>query len=60
MNPQELIAHFGTQAAAARALGLTWAAIYLWQKRGSIPYLRQLQIEQVTAGALKAAHPETA
>lgn len=60
MTTTELIAHYGSQARAARALGVSWAALYLWRKKGAIPYLRQLQVQQVTGGVLKADEPEAA
>jgi hypothetical protein len=57
MTTDQLIAHYGTQAKAAKALGLTWAAVYVWRRRDAIPYLRQLQIQEITGGALKADAP---
>lgn len=54
MNYEQVISHFGSQAAVAKALGITQPSISDWNRSGSIPQLRQLQIEQVTDGALKA------
>lgn len=42
----------GTQALLAEKLGMTQASVSLWGVRP--PPLRQLQIEQMTGGALKA------
>ena len=53
MTYADLIAHFGSQAAAARALELSQPSVYGW-KDSSIPYDRQCQIEITTDGALKA------
>jgi hypothetical protein len=59
MTLDQLIAHYGTQAKAAKALGVTWAALHVWRRRGAIPYLRQLQIQEVTGGELKPDLPTT-
>ena len=53
MTYEQLIEHFGSQAAAAKALGVTRAAVLFWRNTG-IPKTRQFQIEVVTKGALKA------
>ena len=57
MTYVDLIDHFGSQAAAARALELSQPSIYGWKEKG-IPFLRQLDIERRTGGALKAEKPE--
>lgn len=54
MNLEHLIAHYGTQAEAARKLGLTQPSISNWKARGSIPHLQQLRIQHITRGKLKA------
>ena len=59
MTYDQLVSHYGTHAKAARALGLTWGALYFWRKTG-IPALRQLWIERETGGALKADTPKAA
>ena len=41
----------GTQAKLAEALGMKQASVSLWD---SVPPLRQLQIEALTGGALRA------
>ncbi len=53
MTYDDVIEHFGTQAKAADALGLTQSSISDW-KRVGITNLRQLHIEAVTKGRLKA------
>ena len=47
----------GTQTKLAERLGIKQSSISLWGERP--PYLRQVQIELLSAGALKA-HPEDA
>lgn len=54
MKFDQLIAHFGSQVAAADALGVTQPTLSNWKKRGRIPYLQQLRIQHVTSGKLKA------
>lgn len=54
MKFQNLIDHFGSQVAAADALGLTQPTLSNWKKRGKIPHLQQLRIEHITKGKLKA------
>lgn len=55
MQFDKLIKHFGSQVAAATALGVTQPTLSNWKKRGSIPHLQQLRIEHVTKGKLKAS-----
>jgi hypothetical protein len=50
----DLISHFRTQVAAAEALGVFQSTVSDWKARGAIPPLRQLQVEALTAGKLKA------
>lgn len=57
MKVEDVIAHFGTATAAAKALGVTKGAVSQWATSGQIPALRQYQIERVTGGALRAADP---
>jgi DNA-binding transcriptional regulator YdaS (Cro superfamily) len=52
MKTQEAIAHWGSQKALAEALGLRQPSVAAWGEYP--PELRQLQIESVTGGALKA------
>lgn len=53
MTFQELIDYFGSQQKAAAKLGIKQPSISRWQKTG-IRYLRQLDIERITKGALRA------
>jgi hypothetical protein len=46
-----VIAHFGTQTAVARALGITKGAISLWGD--VIPEGRAYQVQAVTGGKLR-------
>jgi len=52
MKTVDVVQHFGSQTAAAQALGINQAAVAQWGE--SPPELRQLQLEAVTGGALKA------
>lgn len=54
MTIDEFIQFFGTQVAAAKAIGATQPSISMWRKRGRIPHLQQIRIEVVTKGKLKA------
>lgn len=54
MKLDQVIKHFGSQLAVAKALGTTQPTISNWKARGGIPHIRQLQIEHVTKGKLKA------
>lgn len=55
MNFNQVIEHFGSQVAAADAIGVTQPTLSNWKKRGSIPQLQQLRIQHITKGKLKAA-----
>lgn len=55
MTPQQAIDHYRTQAAMARALDVTDAAVYLWVKNGFIHYDKQCQIQVETGGKLQAS-----
>ena len=54
MTVDQLITHFGTQAAAATALRVTQPTVSNWKKRGSIPGLAQLKAQKLTKGKLRA------
>lgn len=54
MKIDNVIKHFGSQAAAASALGVTQPTISNWKTRGAIPKLQQLRIEHISKGKLKA------
>lgn len=55
MTPDQAIEHYGSRGALAKAVGVTEAAVYLWVKRGAIPYDRQCQIQVHTEGLLLAS-----
>ena len=52
MTTKEAAAHYGSQLAIARALGIWPTAVSQWGE--SPPLLRQYQIQCLTEGALKA------
>jgi len=54
MKTADAINIFKTQDALADVLGLRQPSIARWVKKGAIPYLRQLQLESLTGGQLKA------
>jgi DNA-binding transcriptional regulator YdaS (Cro superfamily) len=54
MRKSEAVKFFGTQWALARALGLTQSTVAEWAEEG-IPGLRQLQIQYLTRGKLRAS-----
>lgn len=55
MTKDKVIEHFGSAANVARALNLSRAAVSSWPDE--IPLLRQMQIEKLTKGKLKANNP---
>ena len=57
MSPKQLVEFFGTQTAAAKALGIEQPTISGWVTDGEIPIIRQYQIELATNGALRASLP---
>lgn len=52
MRTSDAIEHFGSQAALARALNIKPPSVADWGD--SVPPLRQLQIEALTGGKLRA------
>lgn len=56
MTPEQVIAHYGSQAAAGRALGLDRATICTWLARKRIPETRQAWIQLLTKGKLKVSN----
>lgn len=52
MRTDDAIRHFGSQAALARALDIKPPSISSWG--AEVPPLRQLQIEKLTGGKLRA------
>lgn len=55
MKFDQVIKHYGSQVAAADAIGVTQPTLSNWKARGRIPQLQQLRIEHLTEGKLKAA-----
>lgn len=51
MNKKEVIAHFGSQSATARALGITRSAISQWGEL--VPLATAARLERITNGALE-------
>lgn len=51
MTKQQAIEHFRTQMALAAALGIDQSTVSAWDR---IPTLRQLQLEALTRGELRA------
>ena len=50
MKTQEVIRHFGSQAAVARALGITSSAVNQW--RETVPLATAARLEKITGGEL--------
>jgi len=54
MTLEETIKYYGSIKGLADSLGVSRQTIYLWMKKGKIPFSRQAQIELETRGKLKA------
>lgn len=54
MNMQDLIDHFGSQAAVAKAVGTSDQVVSAWKVKGRIPIGRQYEIQILTGGKLRA------
>jgi len=52
MNTQTAINHFGGRKELADSLGISREATYVWGNE--VPYLRQCQLQVITAGKLVA------
>lgn len=52
MTKTEVLKHFGGAVATAKALGISQPSVSNWDEQ--LPELRQLEIEQLTAGLLVA------
>ena len=57
MTYDDLIAHYGTPAAAAAARNIDRQRVHGWKKRDRIPTDDQIEYEVATKGALKADIP---
>ena len=55
MRYDDIVKHFGGVTQAAKALGMTRQGVYNWRTQ-PIPYPRQLLIQQVSRGRLKATN----
>ena len=55
MKKLDVIRHFGSVSATARALGFSRQAVQRWDK--TIPRITALAIEALTDGALRADRP---
>jgi hypothetical protein len=53
VTKKEVIAYYGTQVAAARALGITKVSVGDWSDDEPIPELRARQLHEITGGKLK-------
>lgn len=58
MKKSDVIKHFGSKSAVARALGITPSAVSTWPEK--VPDLRAYQIEELTKGELKREPREAA
>ena len=54
MTLEQVRKHFGSYAEAARKIGISRGGIAQWHTFGYVPRFRQLQIEKITRGRLKA------
>lgn len=54
MRVKQVIDYFGSQVAAAAALGVKQPTVSMWKARGRVPRLQQLRIQRLTRGRLKA------
>jgi predicted XRE-type DNA-binding protein len=57
MTPQEVLAHFGSQAEIARVLGCKQPSVAEWFEKGEVPEGRQYQLQIATDGVLQADKP---
>lgn len=57
MKKSEIIEYFDNLSILARSLEIAPQAIYKWSE-DSVPMLRQIQIQKLTRGKLKADMPE--
>lgn len=56
MRTQEAVEHFGSQKALAEAIGIKQPSVAEWGEFPPLP--RQIDLEVVTAGKLKAELPD--
>lgn len=60
MSPQNLLDHYKTQAAIAKAAGIKQPSVAEWFANDEVPLTRQFQFEVLTDGALRADRPTEA
>lgn len=54
MTVDDIKKYFGSVVKAAEAIGVKPITIWMWVSRDSIPYSRQLEIEKISKGTLRA------
>ncbi|WP_265658555.1 Cro/CI family transcriptional regulator [Francisella philomiragia] len=54
MTINQVIKYFGTKAEVAKVLKIEPSAVSHWVKKDEIPAKRQLEIQKITKGKLKA------
>lgn len=54
MTPAQLLKHYKTQTAAAKAIGICQPTVSYWVKINRIPSAQQMRIQGITRGALQA------
>ena len=54
MNVIEVLGYFGSKKKIAEKLQIDISNIWHWEQKGEIPPRRQLQIQKITNGKLKA------
>ncbi|MBK2258416.1 Cro/CI family transcriptional regulator [Francisella philomiragia] len=54
MTVNQVLKYFGNQNKTAKALGINRVAVVHWVKRNKVPAQRQLEIQKITKGKLKA------
>jgi hypothetical protein len=54
MTPEQIIEHYGSERAAADALGMTPQIVNYWKQKGEVPIKTQAFIQLYTNGKLKA------
>lgn len=53
MTANQVIEHFGSITAVAKALGIKPPSVHEWTTRKRVPWLSQLEIEEITKGKLR-------
>jgi transcriptional repressor of cell division inhibition gene dicB len=54
MRTEDVLAHYGSQTAAAQVLGITRAAVGQWGD--VVPFISALRLESLTGGKLQLNH----